>query len=815
MPTSNYAAKVTIGGALNSSFSSAFGGASKAINRLGKEVKELAAKRSLLKSFGDSSLKVDKLKNSLGQAQQKLAATKAAFAGADKPTTAFARAVNVADAQVKKLDASLKREITTLGQLEAKMKSARLGSSNIEGQRAKLGSSIASKTGRANRYGEAKSNFADARGRLGSAVGATLAAGGLAAAFIPAVKAAGEFETKLFQIKRTGELTELQTKAVADAVSNAANRNVTNRGQTQLLASAGELVAMGAPVETIGESIKSIGRASVATGVNMSDLTKVAFTFQQQMGILGKDSEAAFGIIATGSKKGQFEIEDMAKALPSVLSKAGNVGLKGKEGLASSVAALEIARKGAGDNSSAANNVDNLFAKLTAPGTVKKFAENFNVNWTKEFEDAKKKGLDPLIFSLDRIQQVTGGNSFKLGKLFEDMQVKDALVPLLKFRKEFDLIRSQSLSGSTVIGKDFTDSLTTWPELIATFSNAIEKLNTQIGKELIGGVTILIVGLSSVVEGIQNWQKENPKLFSGIVQGTAAVVGIALAVTSLGLAAATVSFALTGLQAILAGLGITSLTAIAPFAIAGAAIGSVALVIRKYWEPISVFFQGVWSGIVEGWNSAGGPALFAQLKTGFNDAKNSFLEFLAPIKLSPATLSAVLAAGKSLGNFLGVTLVGLLGIVLHPIDNLKAAVDFLGSTFLNVFTTIQSVAETALTFIANRLGEVAGMISATISSLGALSSAAPSGAISGGAGGRTIGLKEVDHALSTPSTAPPGATSMNIPKMRGVASNGPININVNGAPGQSEEGIAQAVMRRIKAAQESSNRGALYDAALV
>lgn len=90
----------------------------------------------------------------------------------------------------------------------------------------------------------------------------------------------------------------------------------------------------------------------------------------------------------------------------------------------------------------------------------------------------------------------------------------------------------------------------------------------------------------------------------------------------------------------------------------GLLIGGVALTIRKYWEPLSAFFGGVWAGI----KAAFAPLLeaFAPLQPLFSavgDAIGSVVDWFSklfePVKLSKEEMSDWAALGQRFGQDLG------------------------------------------------------------------------------------------------------------------------------------------------------------------
>jgi len=109
-----------------------------------------------------------------------------------------------------------------------------------------------------------------------------------------------------------------------------------------------------------------------------------------------------------------------------------------------------------------------------------------------------------------------------------------------------------------------------------------------------------------------------------------------------------------------------------------AALAGVALVVWKYWQPISAFLGGV----VEGFKAAAAPisAAFEPLQPVFQWIGDKvqalwgwFTDLLTPVK----STSAELQSAASIGRQFGEALAAGLNMVMHPLDSLKSGVSWL------------------------------------------------------------------------------------------------------------------------------------------
>lgn len=117
---------------------------------------------------------------------------------------------------------------------------------------------------------------------------------------------------------------------------------------------------------------------------------------------------------------------------------------------------------------------------------------------------------------------------------------------------------------------------------------------------------------------------------------------------------------------------------LSPIGLVVAALAGVALVVWKYWQPISAFLGGV----VEGFKAAAAPisAAFEPLQPVFQWIGDKvqalwgwFTDLLTPVK----STSAELQSAASMGRQFGEALAAGLNMVMHPLDSLKSGVSWL------------------------------------------------------------------------------------------------------------------------------------------
>ncbi|EGD8734246.1 phage tail tape measure protein, partial [Escherichia coli] len=220
------------------------------------------------------------------------------------------------------------------------------------------------------------------------------------------------------------------------------------------------------------------------------------------------------------------------------------------------------------------------------------------------------------------------------------------------------------------------------------FQSAYEAVGTDLFDQQEGALRKLTQTATKYVLKLDGWIQKNKSLAStiGIIAGGAlALTGI---IGAIGLVAWPV---ITGINAIIAAAGamgavfttvgsavMTAIGAISwPVVAVVAAIVAGALLIRKYWEPVSAFFGGV----VEGLKVAFAPVgeLFTPLKPVFDwlgeklqAAWQWFKNLIAPVKATQDTLSRC----RDTGVMFGQALADALMLPLNTFNKLRSGIDW-------------------------------------------------------------------------------------------------------------------------------------------
>ncbi|WP_372069790.1 phage tail tape measure protein (plasmid) [Tistrella mobilis] len=575
------------------------------------------------------------------------------------------------------------------------------------------------------------------------------------------------------------------------------------------------LIGKGLAPDKAIASLERVGVTALATGADIDDLSTTTFALIDNMQMAPDQIGRAMDMLAQAGKLGGFELRDMARDFPQLTAAAQALGMKGAEGVATLSTAVQIALKGAGSPSEAANNFANFLAKITAPETVKRFAD-MGVDLESEFKAAMADGLDPVRWMVERVTEMTDGDQFKMGELFGDMQVLNFLKPMIANLDEFDRMRAQVLTAQGVVDKDAAAMATTsavaleraqlgWSRLMQGIGKAIDPAIAVVGNALASvataaaelvesapGATAAVVGLTGAVVGLRTaWTVVQigqtglqllgmrgaqaagrvgllGRMFGLlgrlVIPGAGAVAGAGRLFGWAGRMAgrfggAAVSLGRVALPLVATGLRAVGMALIAnPIGLAVTAIAGAAWLIYDNWSTIRDFLARLWEPIKPAWDAITG--WISGLMDRFQIAISSPFDLIK-------TAFAWSPVGLVMSNWTGI-------------------VDVVSG----IFGRVWAVVDGAIGRIIDRVGSVGGWI------------------------GRQLGIVDDVPPPPPPPSAPAIAQVMRVTADVGAPSapaskteQRVYNITINAPPGADGRRLAA----EFKAGLEAAERGALYD----
>lgn len=480
----------------------------------------------------------------------------------------------------------------------------------------------------------ARDNF---RGQMGDALalGASVA--------IP-VKLAADREFNLAQIGTLTGMGAEQLKALQKQAESTAN--ATYNSYDSVITSLNMLLAEGMKIEDAVNLQGIIGKTATASNSAIEDITKTANALSASLNI--KDAatmEQAFEKLVAAGKAGSFELKDMAQYFPQLTAQAKSLGLSGVDGVVTLAASLQMARKGAADASSAANNFNNFLSKLTAPETKKRFAD-MGVDIEAAFKDSIAAGKDPVIEMIKLIEQMTGGDKFRIGELFGDMQVIDFLNPVLSDMKAYDDLMNEIRAANGGLEADFKRMSETSTKQWTVLTNNVQNLSSALGTILLPAVNNIASAIAVMAGWVGKAAEEYPALTEAVVTITAGLAALKVAAIAAGYAGTFMRGIWLTMKSI--GLTIQGLTAAQwlwnaalaanPIGVVIAAIaGLVAagVLLYKNWDEIKAGAAALWADLVQIW-------------TGITDWFNNISLFDAGAKIISTLIDGFLSMHQAM-----------------------------------------------------------------------------------------------------------------------------------------------------------------------
>jgi TP901 family phage tail tape measure protein len=639
-------------------------------------LKELERAQGDITSFRKLKNEIRGSETEMQAAQARVAALARQMGEASSPTRQLTREFEKAKREAAGLKTENERQSVALQQVRDRLRAAGVGTADLVTHERDLRSAIertnrelTEQTDRLGRADARTRRFAEARERFGRVQGMAtgLAAGGaagiatgmtLARPLAGSVKEAQDYESVMTDIAQKASLSRVQAAAMGKELLLAAR--AANQMPTDMQTGVDTLMGFGKGALDAAAMMKPIGKAATAYKAEIGDLSAAAFAANDNLKVPVAQTARVIDIMAEAGKAGAFEVKDMAGAFPALTAGYQALGQTGVGAVADLAAALQIARKGAGDSATAANNVSNIIQKISAPATIKAF-KKMGIELPAALKKAYAEGKTPLEAIAELTRKATGGDLGKIGFLFEDSQVQQGLRPLIQNMEEYRKIRAQAAGASGTTDRDFAERMKDSAEQSKRLKIQGTALAISMGTILLPTVNAIAQKIGVFADRLANLSQRHPLLTKVVVLSAAALTGLFLV---LGAGAIVLAAFMGPIAIINAGLvamgvagGVASIGLLPIIGTVLAVVAAIALIagavylIYVNWGSITGWFSGLWQGLKN--IVSGALAWFGTLPSRFAEfGRNMIMGLIGGITGKMGTLkSAVVGAANSAANW--------------------------------------------------------------------------------------------------------------------------------------------------------------------
>lgn len=671
-----------------------------------QSLRDLNGQASKIDSFRKASAQLAVTGQSLKQAKQEAAALAVQFKNTENPTRAQARALELAkksatDLQLKynglrlsvqrqrqelsqagintrKLSSDEQRLKTTISETTVQLSRQREALAHVSTQQAKL-SAVKS------RYESGQKLAAGAR-NAGMA-GTGLAMSGLYAEsrFIaPGIgfdKQMSGTQAILGLDKGDAKLAAIRQQARDIGATTAFSPGDVARTQTTLARS-------GYKADDVLAATGSTVNLSLAAGVDIAEAADIITNMQSAFNLPTTEIQRVADVMTKGFTSSNTGLVELGEAMKYVAPIAEAAGAS----IESTTSMLGVLADNGIKGSMAGTGASAIFNRLQAPmgKAVDAIAELGVKTRDSKGNMLPVEGILKDIhtsFAKNKLGTAEQGEYLKV--IFGEEAMKGA-IKLVAAAGDGSLDNKrreiQNSAGTTeLIAKIQTDNL---DGDLKNLQSAWEDLQIEVFEKQDSALRKLTTTATDWISTVAAWTKANPELTKTLFTVVTAALSIIGVLGGIGLIAWPV---IAGINAIIAAaslLGtvftvagsaiVTALGAITlPVVAVAAAVVAGALLIHKYWEPVSAFFGGVIEGLMSAFAPVG--EMFAPLAPIFDGLGEKlrgvwqwFKDLIAPVKATQDTLNSC----RNVGVMFGQALADALLMPLNAFNKLRSGIDW-------------------------------------------------------------------------------------------------------------------------------------------
>jgi TP901 family phage tail tape measure protein len=760
--------QISIGATLAASLGSAVRGAQAQLNQLGSTMAELGNKQSGIKQLETLRTQAKDAALAMRAAQQKVSGLEANIAGQDGgATTKQARELERARAAAARAEDAYRRQRSAVDELSGSLQRAGVNTRAMGAESARLGSqleTLRTRTEALTRAQQAQARNLENRSAYRAQMMDAVALGG---ALYGLVQPAVAFESVMADVKKVVnfDTPDQFGQMSKDVLLMSTRIPMAAEGIGAIVAAAGQAGIAREELLRFAEDAAKMGVAfdlsGQQAGAAMTGLRSIFGLTQDEVVKLGD----AINHLSNN-------MDAKASDLLNIANRAGSTaklfGLSGAQ--LNALGATFLALKTPPEV--AATGINALLMKLaTADKQNEKFQQGLqdiglSAEVMKKMIQRDAQGaLTTFLRQVKKAPDLMGTLSDLFGMEYAD-DIAKLVGSMETYEKAVGLVADQTAYAGSM-QKEYEARSATTANNLQLLKNQMSRLGITVGNALLPALNSLVGALMGPIDSLANLSERFPIVTQVVVGTVGAALGLKVATIGLGYAwtfvkgpilgaqvafqSARAGLALLQVQAAATGTsaGILSvawtriqtgaLGLIAPIKSAalafwamlpaigattvallanpitwivvgiGAAVAGLALVIRKYWDPIAAYVGGVFEGIRAGvqpvitsLTTALAPLapigtvianVFGFIADAVSGLVGWFGDLLAPVTLSKDEFDSLSASGQSLGSVIGSVLSTAFTVLTLPIRAVGTLVGWVieGFTALVSFSPLQLI----------------------------------------------------------------------------------------------------------------------------
>lgn len=671
-----------------------------------QSLRDLNGQASKIDSFRKASAQLAVTGQSLKQAKQEAAALAVQFKNTENPTRAQARALELAKKSATDLQLKYNGLRLSVQRQRQELSQAGINTRKLSSDEQRLKTTISETTVQLNRQREALARVSTQQAKL-SAVksryesGQKLAAGARNAGMAgTGLAMSGLYAESRFIAPGIGFDKQMSgTQAIlgldkGDAKLAAIRQQARDIGATTAF-SPGDvartqttLARSGYKADDVLAATGSTVNLSLAAGVDIAEAADIITNMQSAFNLPTTEIQRVADVMTKGFTSSNTGLVELGEAMKYVAPIAEAAGAS----IESTTSMLGVLADNGIKGSMAGTGASAIFNRLQAPmgKAVDAIAELGVKTRDSKGNMLPVEGILKDIhtsFAKNKLGTAEQGEYLKV--IFGEEAMKGA-IKLVAAAGDGSLDNKrreiQNSAGTTeLIAKIQTDNL---DGDLKNLQSAWEDLQIEVFEKQDSALRKLTTTATDWISTVAAWTKANPELTKTLFTVVTAALSIIGVLGGIGLIAWPV---IAGINAIIAAaslLGtvftvagsaiVTALGAITlPVVAVAAAVVAGALLIRKYWEPVSAFFGGVIEGLMSAFAPVG--EMFAPLAPIFDGLGEKlrgvwqwFKDLIAPVKATQDTLNSC----RNVGVMFGQALADALLMPLNAFNKLRSGIDW-------------------------------------------------------------------------------------------------------------------------------------------